>query len=176
MSKHVLQVNSNNLQCKVRSLALASLHVMVHKYVEKKCLLHELYMLLKILDISFAKKDPVRHPPVRWIKKLAHKLHLLHKLTAGGDCHRIICKTQCLLQLCPIDKGECGSSSEKTQSSGESDSFWSSTKNGLWSRTTITNYREKISGPKPRGQEGAEWSHSIIMSHNEICMCQGGRP
>lgn len=38
-------------------------------------------------------------------KKLAHELHLLPKLiTAGGDCHRLICKTQCLLQLRSIDK------------------------------------------------------------------------
>lgn len=143
---------------------------------QKKSLLHELYMLLKILDISFAKTDPVRHPPVRWIKKLAHKLHPLHKLTAGGDCHRIICKTRCLLQLCPIDKAEGGSSGEKNKSSGESNSLWSSTKNGLQFRNTITNYIEKISGPKPRGQGGAEWSRSIIISHNEICMCQTGRP
>lgn len=38
-------------------------------------------------------------------KGLAHELHLLPKLiTAGGDCHRLICKSQCLLQLRSIDK------------------------------------------------------------------------
>ena len=134
-------------------------------------------MLLKWLDISFAKTYPVRHPPVRWIKKLAHELHLLPKLiTAGGDCYRIICKRQCLLQLRPIDKAEGGSSEEKTKSSGESNSLWSSRRKGLQSRTTITNDILQSASLKPRGTGEAKWSQCIIMSHNEICMCQIVRP
>ncbi len=122
-------------------------------------------MLLKWLDVSFAETDPVRHPPLRWIKKLAHELHLLHKLIpAGGDCLRIKCKTQCLLQLCPIDKAEGGSSGEKNKSSEESNSLWCSRKNGLPSKTSVTNDVEQNAGPEARGQGGAEWSHCLRTS------------
>lgn len=42
-------------------------------------------MPLSSLDISFAKTDPVSHPPLRWIKKLEPAIqHLLHKLAGGG--------------------------------------------------------------------------------------------
>lgn len=90
---HLLR-NVSPLQLKLWSFAMqtegasAYSHVMEHKYVskkneeKKKCLLHELCMQLKLLDISFAKTDPVKHPPVRWIKKFAHKLHLLLGIAA----------------------------------------------------------------------------------------------
>lgn len=175
--------NVSPLQLKLWSFAMqtegasAYSHVMERKYVSKKkwCLLHELCMRLKLLDISFAKTDPVKHPPVRWIKKFAHKLHLLLGIAAELYArHGVYFSCVPLIRLA----GWWEQCREKPKAQGRQQCLEQHQNKikKLHFGTSVTNYIEESCGPKPGGQGGAEWSHSIIMSHNEICMCQTARP